>query len=540
MIGVGVAALVYFVLAFVYFLPAFLPGQHVYGVDYFAGGYFFNQFVSERMAAGALPKWVPYIFGGLPLFANPGSAYHPVHLLASFVLPTDRVLPSVFVFQFGMAGLGMYLLAAELGCRRWVAFLAGLAFQFTGITNSWVYAGHDGRIIVVTLAPLFFFFLHRGIRTGRLPAFAGAAATLGVALLSFQIQNAYYLLLAGAIWAVFCLVHLGTAKRPAVLARVLALGLGAIALGFALASVNFLPFLGYVPESPRGAEGGRGYEYSVSYSMPPQDLLGVAVPEQVGVSVGNPLTGEALFPAYTGPNGFKLHTEYLGATVLVLFALGVVFARRTRYWQFFGGLALYAVTMALGGHTPLYRFYYAVLPGLNKFRAPDLAYYLVALSLVAMAALTLERMAQLHDEIRARRTPDPELEGRLRRVTLPVAIVLGFAVMGAVLSAGGEAGRLQGWLRFAFFTTLAGGALWLWARGRLGTVAVAVALMLITVSDLWVIDLSSSTPYRRRRRPSPRMTWWTSCSVSRSRTGRGSCQWGRRIAAAAITSCSSG
>ena len=107
--------------------------------------------------------------------------------------------------------------------------------------------------------------------------------------------------------------------------------------------------------------------------------------------MGNPLTGEALFPAYTGPNGFKLHTEYLGATVLVLFALGFVFARRNRYWQFFGGLALFAVTMALGGHTPLYHLYYAVLPGLNKFRAPDLAYYLVALSLVAMAALTLER-----------------------------------------------------------------------------------------------------------------------------------------------------
>ena len=89
---------------------------------------------------------------------------------------------------------------------------------------------------------------------------------------------------------------------------------------------------------------------------------------------------------------------------------------------------------------------------------------------------------------RARRMPDPELEGRLSRVTIPVAIVLGFAVMGAVLSAGGEAGRVQGWLRFAFFTTLAGGALWLWARGRLGTVALAAALMLITVSDLWVID----------------------------------------------------
>ncbi|HEX5520650.1 MAG TPA: hypothetical protein VFX29_03100, partial [Longimicrobiaceae bacterium] len=196
-IRTGVAAAIYFVLSLVYFLPAFAPGRQVYGTDYLGGGYMFYHFVGERLAAGVLPKWVPYVFGGMPLAANPGSTYHPVHFVADLLLPTSKVLAAVFVVHFWIAGLGMYLLARELESRRWVAFVAGLAFQFTGITMSWVYAGHDGRIMVATMAPLFFYCLHRGVRTARLAPFAGAAATLGFALLSFQIQNSYYLLLAG-------------------------------------------------------------------------------------------------------------------------------------------------------------------------------------------------------------------------------------------------------------------------------------------------------------------------------------------------------
>ncbi|CAN5632337.1 hypothetical protein BH23GEM3_BH23GEM3_24160 [soil metagenome] len=396
-VSLGIAAAVYFAVALLYFLPAFLPDRHIFGTDYLAGGYFFYQFISERLASGELPKWVPYVFGGLPLFANPGSTYYPIHLLADALLPISKVFPTVFWFQFGMAGLGMYLLSVELGCRRWIALVAGFAFQFTGITMSWVYAGHDGRVIVASLAPLFFFFMHRGIRAGGIAPFVGAAATLAFALLSFQIQNAYYLLLAAAIWAVFCLVHFGIVRRPALLGKRVALGLGAVALGFVIAAVNFLPFLDYVPESPRGEEGGRGYEYSVSYSMPPGELVSLAVPEHVGASVSD-MQGRPLFPQYRGDNPFKLHTEYVGAFVMVLLALGFYYSRRDRYWLFFAGLSLFFLTIAFGGHTPLYRLYYAILPGTQRFRAPSLSFFVVSFSLVAMAALTLERIATLRAE----------------------------------------------------------------------------------------------------------------------------------------------
>lgn len=483
----GIAAAVFFVLSLLYFFPAFLPGRQVYGTDYLAGSYFFYDFFADRFGSGSLPKWVPYIYGGMPVYANPGSAYHPVHLLAETLLPTGKVIGAIFVVQFWLAGLGMYLLARELGCRAWVAFVAGIAFQFTGVTMSWVYAGHDGRIMVSTMAPLFFYFLHRGIRTGSVFPFAGAAATLGFALLSFQIQNSYYLILAGFIWAVFLLFRFGLHKRPAALGKTVLLGFGAVAFAFLLAAVNFLPFRDYVAESPRGMQGGRGYEYSVSYSMPPIGLVSMAVPEQAGASIIDPDTQRPLFPANAG---FKLHTEYVGAFVLVLLALGFAYSRRVAYWWFFGGLALFALSMALGGNTPLYRLYY-LLPGIDRFRAPDLVYYVAAFSLVTMAALTLERLAVLRAEATTRR-PSAEAKGGMQMVLWIGLGLVAVAIMGAMMAGGdsspGEPSRAAGWMRFALFAGAVTAILWAWTAGKMMSMAAALLLALVTLTDLWIVD----------------------------------------------------
>ncbi|HUF12203.1 MAG TPA: YfhO family protein [Longimicrobiales bacterium] len=491
--GTDVAALVYFGLALLYFLPALLPGNHLYGSDYFAGGFFFHEFISERFAAGDLPKWVPYVYGGVPLFSNPGSTYFPVRWLADLVLPVSKLYATMFVVQFGLAGLGTYLLTRELGVRAWIAFVAGLAFQFSGLAMSYVLAGHDGRIIVATLGPLLFFFLHRGVRTGELASFVGVAATVGFALLSFQIQSSYYLLVGGAIWAVFCLVHFDVWRAPKRLAGRLALGLGAVAFGFALAAPNFLPFADYVSHSPRGATEGRGYDYSVSWSMPPDELIGLAVPEVTGGAVfGYYRPNEA--PAER-PNQFKLHTEYAGAFVIALVLLGAGYARRDRRWWFFLGLTAFALTIAFGGHTPLYRLYYEVLPGTKRFRAPSISFLLVSMSLVTMAALAMEAIAVRLDARPARRpgTAGGKASG-LPHFGKWLLGIGGLALLGMLVAAAAQDGSAssasvsRGWLRFAVFLGIVLALLWAWVRGALGPTAVALALAATTVVDLWIID----------------------------------------------------
>ncbi|HEX2188505.1 MAG TPA: YfhO family protein [Longimicrobiaceae bacterium] len=482
-ISAGVAALVYFGLALLYFFPAFLPDRHIYGTDYLVGGYFFHEFISEQLAKGELPRWVPYVYGGLPLYANPGSTYHPVRFLADWVFPVSKIWPTFFVVHFGLAGLGTYLLGRELGARRWVAFVGGLAFQFTGLTMSWVLAGHEGRIIVATLTPLVFFFFHRGIRTGAFAPFAGAAAAIGSALLTFQIQSSYYMLVGALVWSVFCLWHFGLFREPRRLAKPVALGVGAVAFGFAMASVNFLPFQDYVAESPRGMAGGRGYEYSTSYSMPTPEVAAVAVPELSGY-----------LETYRGTNPFKLHVEYVGAFVIALAALGAYFSRRNRYWWFFVGLGLFALTISLGGNTPLYRLYYELLPGTKRFRAPSISFFLVSLSLVMMATLALEALAARLDErrasARALREPEPlpgaGTAGLILGGVVAVGVLLGMLASGAAAPGAPPVGAAA--FRFAFFAAAVAAVVWYWMRGALNATATLALLSVLTVVDLWIVD----------------------------------------------------
>lgn len=484
---------IFFGVAVVYFLPAFLPGRHVYGSDYIAAAYFYHEWISELFGRGEIPKWLPYVYGGLPWFANPGMTWYPFRFLADWLLPADRIFPAIYVIQITVAGFGTYLLARELGARRWVALVVGLAFQLTGQLMSFTLAGHDGRMIGMSSGPLFLFFLARGIRTGGVLPFAGAAATIGFAMLSFQIQTAYYVLLAGALWAAFLLFHEGWHRRPGPLARRVALGLGAVALGFALNAVNFLPFMDYVDDSPRA--GGRGYEYAVAYSMAPEHTLSLAVPEQHGLADAYQERIIARMRAgldTSGENTFKLHTEYVGALVLGLFLLGFLYCRRDRRWWFFLALTLFAFSIAFGGHTPLYRLYYAVLPGTRMFRTPDIGFIMVPMALAAMAALALERMAALRAaRAGARRRAADDDVPELSMATwvfggMAVAAVLGGLTLGNAPTAAQNAAG--GWIRFALFCALLATVFWLWTGGRVRSRGFAIAIALLTVADLWVVD----------------------------------------------------
>jgi hypothetical protein len=482
-VGLGLASAIYFGLAIVFFLPAFLPGNHIYGTDYLVGGYHFHEFISQRFSDGDLPKWVPYVYGGLPIFANPGSSYHPVRFLGDALFHTSRIWPTFFVVHFTLAGIGTYLLARELKLRSWVALVAGLAFQFTGITMSWVLGGHEGRIIVATLTPLAFYFYHRGIRTGDVAPFVGAAATLVFALLTFQIQSSYYLLLAAGIWAVFGIWTLGAYGRKALLARVLVMGLLSVVFAFAVASVNFLPFMDYVEASPRAGEEGRGYEYSISFSMPPREITALAVPEDVG-----------FLETYRGTNPFKLHTEYAGMTAVALFALGFLVSRRNRYWWFFLGLAVFALTISFGGHTPIYRLYYELLPGTKRFRAPAISFFLVSFSLVMMAAIALDHLAAWRER-RAARLREEDDGGIATKATWILAGLVGVLALGFLAAASGMESadpaarpRALGFGRSLLFLAVVAAGLWAWLHDRLRTTAVVVLLSIVTVADLWIID----------------------------------------------------
>src|SRR5690606_36717906 len=146
--------------------------------------------------------------------------------------------------------------------------------------------------------------------------------------------------------------------------------------------------------------------------------------------------------------------------------------RASRYWWFFGALGIFALTIAFGGHTPIYRLYYELLPGTERFRAPSLSFFVFAMSLVAMAAITLERLAAARDPVSG-----PTRRGTLvhgsdapdagPRLNLWLGAFAGVAVLAMAVAAGTagdaecDAALVAGYGLLALFTSSVCGTLWL-------------------------------------------------------------------------------
>lgn len=458
-----------------------LGGQFLLGDDQYVAGHSFRLYGAEMFRqTGSIPQWNPFVFGGLPFIAAMhGDIFYPTAWLRWF-LPMDTAINLAFAAHLILAGFAMYLLLRGLR-TSWVAALAGgLAYELSGIVASLVKPGHDGKLFVSALAPLAFLALLRAVRDRNAAGYALLATVVGLGLLSPHYQMTYYLLVAAGVWTLYLLFF--APDRPPRLRWpvVLVLALGAVGLGLALSAVQALPFLSYLPFSARGQGAGGGWEYAVSYSMPPEELFTTILPQFNGV-----------LESYWGRNFFKLHTEYLGAVVVTLAALGVGDRSRTRLIRGLGVIALLFLLIALGGHTPFYSLWYEVMPMMKKVRAPGMAFFLVALPMAVYAALGTDRLLRR--------------EVSLKAISIPLAVLGGIGLLGAigVLESIGmlfvspqQAPRLTvnapelraGALRLLVMVALSGGVFWaIWA-GKLRRHAAAAALGATIVVDLWSVD----------------------------------------------------
>ena len=479
-IALAVYVAVMLTLAWPVFQGQFLGGT---GSDQFSAGYSFRLFGAEMFrSTGHVPLWNPYLFGGMPFVgAMHGDIFYPTAWLR-LIMPTGTAMGIGFAVHIVLAGAFAYLLLRALRLGWTAAFVGGLAYELTGIVDSLVSPGHDGKLFVSALTPLLLFALLRAIRDGRVWAYGLVALTVGLCLLTPHPQMSYYAFLAAGLWTLYLVFGEPEGPRGARWARHIGLAFAAVLLGVAVASIQVLPFLQYMPFSARAATTSPeiAWAYATGYAFPPSELLVTVLPQFNGV-----------LQNYWGGNFFKSHTEYLGALVVILAVIGVGDRSRRRTVLALGGIALLFLLIAFGGHTPFYRLWYEVMPAMKKVRAPGMAFFLVALPVCIYAAMGVERLVRR--------------EVSTTRIAIPAAVLLFLAVLGigGVLQsiAGGMAdprmapqvqanapALVSGSLRLLIFVALGAAAFWAVAAGRLRGAAAAAALALLVGGDLWSID----------------------------------------------------
>ena len=430
-----------FVLATVILFGEFIfSDQMLYGEDTLSLGYMARAFFMERITTGDFPLWAPRLLGGVPMIEAiyGGDAIYPTSLLY-FVTDAYRALGWKLVLHVLGGGFFMYGWVRSLGLGRPAATVGGLAWLMAPVIVTLVLPGNDGKLMVASLAPLVFWAAESVLRRPSGRSAAGLAGAVAVTCLTTQFQTAYFLFGSVGAYAVFRAVCLWRAKPSGGPRRALlpaAMFLGSAVLGAGIAAVQLLPAAQYVTESSRrtatttDATPQERVAYASSWSYHPEEVAALVVPEFVGNSSAEADWGRG---TYWGRNAIKLNHEYLGVTVLALAIFGLCGRRRRGLRWFMAGLSLTWLLYALGPHTPVWRLFYEIVPGISIFRVPAISAFLVSFGVTTLFALGLDDLL--------REAPSP---GAFFKSTRGRALLgfVGLLLVGLLLQSSGALGSI--------------------------------------------------------------------------------------------------
>jgi hypothetical protein len=512
-------------LTAVLFRAFVLSDQMLFGGDTLGLGYVARAFYADQLADGSFPRWAPLLLGGTPFLEalSGGDSLYPPSLLLLLLLEPYRALGWKLVVHYAAGGFFMFGLARSLGVSRAGALLGGTAYMLAPYFVSLVHPGHDGKIFVTALAPLLFWAVERHFQRSTLGTFSAIAFVVGLVISTTHFQMAYFLFGAVGLYAAFRAVTIWRERagegeaapesdaptRAHDGALRFAFFLAASVAGAGLAAVQLVPAIEYVTQdsrrvqTTREAAGESGVAWSSSWSMHPEETMALLLPEFAGNDAGGADWAEG---TYWGRNAVRDNHPSAGLVALLLAAVALVAGRRRALAWFWLGLATLTLLFALGAHTPVWRVFYEVVPGIRLFRAPDQAMFLFALAAATLAALGLDRIVRLPEEEPAERT-------RVLRTLWAGCAVLGalalLASSGALTSfwtsvvyADAPPARLD---RLAtlepfivrgagiglFLALATAGVAWARARGLLTPAAAVAALVVLVAVD----ELRVSSPF---------------------------------------------
>ena len=400
-----------------------------------------KQVLSQGLREGRLPQWWPWDSLGTPLVAVPVlSTFHPSTLFF-VLLPFQAAFVLQMLLPVPLGLWGAWRLGRALGLRPVFAALAATGYVFGGYFLGLM------EFTSMSLAAGALPWLWWGALRCRGRGWTGPVAVT-LALASMLLAGDPQLSMMGLLVAGVLGLRRGPVRR---LARpVVALG-ASTALAVALAAVQLVPSLHLFRESSRSA--GLVLADANYWALDLPQLLGMVFPE-----------------AFSGEETLFQNT-YLGLGLGALALVGAATRGRAR-WTLVG-VALASLVLALGGVTPLWWLFSAVVPFWKAFQFPVKAIGPAMLVLPLLAA----RGAQ-----------------RLLLPTRPRFLPAGVCALAAVAGGGAGAGEA------ALFAALLAGVLALAAwqvklRPVLSGVALAVVALDLVVANERVLPTVSPEFY---------------------------------------------
>lgn len=372
-----------------------------------------KELVDYRLVNEDEPLWTDSMFGGMPAYQI--STLHSNNLLTYIDQAYKLFLPGPIGILF-IAMLGMYIFALCLRINPWIGIIGGIAFGLGTINILFLAGGHVSKVHAIAyMAPAL----------GGLLLATRGKWILGAGVFSLffalnvsanHLQMTYYLvILLGAVAISEAVRLIITKQFPYLLKAGIALLIGG-AIAVLPSMSNLMTTYEYSKFTTRGSseltlspdgnnleEGekkGLDTDYILQYNFGKGEAWSLIIPNASGGKSDYIGSNKELLrtvpreyrenigqsSSYWGDQLFTGGAFYFGAVIMMLFALGIVFAKDTIKWPF---LILALVTVALASQDPggLNDIFINKFPLYNKFRDSKMILSVFQVMAAAMAMI---------------------------------------------------------------------------------------------------------------------------------------------------------
>jgi hypothetical protein len=360
------AVVILIVVLALYWVPLFSAGASIQW-DAVDVHYSSQKYFSDRLWAGSLPQWTPYLYSGFPFLADPQTgAWYPLNW-PFFLLGIGPASIEAELFLHALfACIGAYVLAFSLFRNRWAAVAGALLYGCSGFFAA--HSSHVGMIQTAAWLPWLVVGWRASLQPGRFGVAALTGLGAGCMILAGHFQTSLYVFVGLGLAAAALMGR--TAKDLKRATASLAL---IVALAVLISAIQTLPGLELTRESVRARAN---YSNSTDGSVPLNALLTMLLPDALGA-----------LSTYHGPGDLTQYYFYAGILALPLALFGLLFGWRQNRTATVMALAMFIVPLwyALGPAAGLYKLI-GVLPGFRNVRAPVHIWFVPALGIALLAS----------------------------------------------------------------------------------------------------------------------------------------------------------
>lgn len=381
------------VIFWLIFFRELLTGS-AYLFDDFIEQYYPGKLMSSVMLSkGIFPFWNPYIFSGMPFFADLQIAVlYPFNFVLTLFVKNDKLsalaIQNSIIIHYLLTSVFTFYLAKHFKLSGLFSLLFALMFTYSSYMM--VHMIHMPLIEAATWFPLFFLIWLKFVKTHKYyyPLLGGIV--MAVCILAGYPQVPFFNFFFIGIYTLFISYELYKAKDiKSIITMFFGLAI-TVLLTFGLSAFQLLPSLEFIGLSNRATFD---YNFAKQGSMHIYDYITLIIPKFFGVWSGNEKIVDLKYWSnhQEGPWMFSVANVFVSTLVIILFYPSVKYFFREKkhitlaYFSLF--IIGFSFLFSLGGNFFFHKLLYDYVPFFSRFRNPAHIVYILMMAVLLITMI---------------------------------------------------------------------------------------------------------------------------------------------------------